>query len=160
MRGAMRLRLHEASEEPSHSLEVMDLRISGGALFDPLDHGLIAIFSRGHWKYQGHLYTSISIAGECCLFFGITRAPTFVSEPIGLFSLFGESLRANGVEFARYAAEQDIWRGVRRPITWSVTRIIGAPVASGLLDEPGISLLNPWDPLVESLSASEPVAGR
>jgi hypothetical protein len=154
MSGSMQVRLHEQREEPSHTLDVTDLRISGGALFDPLDHGLIAVFSRGHWKHQGHLYSSISIAGECCLFFGITRAPTFVSEAIGLFSLVGGSLRANGVEFARYSAEQDIWRGVRRPITWSVTRIVVAAVASGLLGEPEISLLNPWDPLLESLSAS------
>ena len=58
------------------------------------------------------------------------------------------------VERVEERAEQDIWRGVRRPITWSVTRIIVAAVATGLLEEPGISLLNPWDPLLESLSAS------
>jgi hypothetical protein len=154
MNGSMQLRLHENGAEPSHSFEVTDLRISGGAIFDPLDHGLIAVFSRGHWRHRGHLYRSISIAGECCLFFGITREPTFVSEAIGLFSLIGGSFRANGVEFAQYAAEQDTWRGVLRPMGWSVTRVIGAAAAVGLLVEPGISLLNPWDPLLQTLEAS------
>jgi hypothetical protein len=142
----MKLELHGSSHEPTVALEATDLRITGGTIWNHLEHGLIAVFGEGFWRRHGHRYSSISVSGDCCLFFGITRQPVFVTEPVGRFTIVGDSFQANGVEFARYSPRGDIWQAMMRPLSWSATRIISAAVASGFLDQPGISLLNPWDP--------------
>jgi hypothetical protein len=142
----MKLELHGGLNEPSVALEATDLRITGGTIWNHLEHGLIAAFGDGYWRRRGRRYDSISISGDCCLFFGITRQPVFVTKPVRCFTIVADSFHANGIEFARYSPRGDIWQAVVRPLSWSATRIISAAVASGFLGEPGISLLNPWDP--------------
>ena len=130
-------------------LEATEVRITGGVLWSHVEHGLIACFASESWKHRGRYYPSISIAGACCLAFGISR-DALVSEPMSLFSVTGTTFRANGVAVAQYDEKLDLWQGLIRPITWQSMRVIGAAVASALADATRPVILNPWDYPAES----------
>lgn len=109
-----------------------------------MEHGLIACFGGGSWKHRGEYYPSISMAGACCLAFGIAR-DSLISEPISLFSVTGTTFRANGVAVAEYDERQDLWHGLIRPISWQAMRLVSAAAASALADVGRAVTLNPWD---------------
>ena len=143
-RGVIRLTFHDSSEAPAASLEASDIRITGGVLWNQVEHGLIACFACGAWKHRGRYYPSISIAGSCCLAFGIARDAQ-LSDPISLFAVTGNVFRANGVAIAEYDEKQDLWQGLIRPITWRSMRVVSAAAASALADITRPLILNPWD---------------
>jgi len=130
-------------------LEATDFRITGGVLWNQVEHGLIACYSGGSWKHHGRYYSSLTIGGACCLAFGIAR-DALISEPISLFSLTGTSFRANGVGIAEYDEKLDLWRGLIRPIEWQAMRVVSAAAASALADASTPTLLNPWDYLARA----------
>lgn len=138
------LTFHDASGTPGAVLEATDVRFTGGVLWNHVEHGLIACFACGSWKHRGRYYPSISIAGACCLAFGIAR-DSLLSEPISLFSITGTVFRANGVPVAEYDEKLDLWQGLIRPITWQAMRVVSAAVASALADTADPVILNPWD---------------
>lgn len=138
------LTFHDSSERPAAELQASDIRITGGVLWNQVDHGLIACFAGGFWKHRGKYYPSISIAGGCRLVFGITR-DALVSEPISLFAVTGNVFRANGVAIAEYDEKQDLWQGLIRPLTWQCMRVVSAAAASALTDLSRPVTLNPWD---------------
>jgi len=140
----IRLTFHDPADSPAAELEASDIRITGGVLWNQVEHGLIACFAGGAWKHRGRYYPSISIAGGCRLVFGIAR-DALVSEPISLFSVTGHIFRANGVAIAEYDEKQDLWQGLIRPITWQAMRVVSAAAASALADVTRPVLLNPWD---------------
>lgn len=140
----IQLTFHDAVGAPGPVLEATDFRITGGVLWSHREHGLIACFSGGLWKHRGEYYPSISLAGACCLAFGIAR-DSLVSEPISLFSVTGTTFRANGVAIAQYEEMQDLWQGLIRPITWQAMRLVSVAAASALADTTRAVTLNPWD---------------
>lgn len=140
----IRLTFHDPLEAPAAVLEASDFRVTGGVLWNHVEHGLIACYSGGSWKHRGREYPSITIAGGCCLAFGITR-DALVSEPISLFSMTGNVLRANGVAIAEYDEKLDLWQGLIRRITWQSMRVVSAEAASALSDSSRPGVLNPWD---------------
>lgn len=149
----IRLTFHDPSDSPAAELETSDIRITGGVLWNQLEHGLIACFTCGAWKHRGRYYPSISIAGGCRLVFGIAR-DALVSEPISLFSVTGHVFRANGVAIAEYDEKQDLWQGLIRPITWQAMRVVSTAAASALADVTRPVILNPWDYPVDSRSSA------
>ncbi|HJS92249.1 MAG TPA: hypothetical protein VJ738_19955 [Steroidobacteraceae bacterium] len=140
----IKLTFHDPVDTPAVVLEASDFRITGGVLWNHLDHGLIACFASGSWKHRGRYYPSMSISGACCLVFGIAR-DALISEPISLFSVTGTTFRANGVAIAEYDEAQDLWQGLIRPITWQSMRVVSAGAASALVDVTTPVVLNPWD---------------
>ena len=140
----IRLTFHDPSDNPAAELEASDIRITGGVLWNQVEHGLIACFASGAWKHRGQYYPSFSIAGGCRLAFGIARE-ALVSEPISLFSVTGNIFRANGVGIAEYDEKQDLWQGLIRPITWQGMRVVSTAAASALADVTRPVILNPWD---------------
>jgi hypothetical protein len=140
----IQLTFHEPSGAPAAVLETTDVRITGGVLWNQLEHGLIACYACDSWKHRGKYFPSISIAGACRLVFGIAREP-LVSEPISLFSVTGTTFRANGVAVAEYDEKLDIWHGLIRPITWQAMRVVSTAVESALIDATRATILNPWD---------------
>ena len=140
----IQLTFHDASGSPGPVLEASDFRITGGVLWSHMEHGLIACFTSGLWKHRGEYYPSISMAGGCCLAFGIAR-DSLISEPISLFSVTGTTLRANGVAVAEYDERQDLWQGLIRRIRWQAMRLVSAAAASALADGSRTVTLNPWD---------------
>jgi hypothetical protein len=149
----IRLTFHDPADSPAAELEAFDIRITGGVLWNHVEHGLIACFTSGAWRHRGKYYPSISIAGGCRLVFGIAR-DALISDPISLFSVTGSVFRANGVAIAEYDEKQDLWQGLIRPISWQAMRVISAGAASALADVTRPVILNPWDyPLEASASA-------
>lgn len=140
----IQLSFHDASDNPAAVLEATDFRMTGGVLWNHLEHGLIACYACGAWKHRGTYYPGVSLAGACCLAFGIARE-ALISEPMSLFSLTGTTFRANGVAIAEYDEKQDIWHGLIRPITWQSMRIVSAAAISALADSARPAILNPWD---------------
>ncbi|MGH7994927.1 MAG: hypothetical protein ACREFX_01090 [Opitutaceae bacterium] len=138
----IQLTFHDASDTPVAVLEATEFRITGGVLWNPAEHGLVARFAGGSWEHRGKYYPSISLAGACRLAFGIARDP-LISEPISLFSITGSTFRANGVPIAEYDEKQDLWHGLIRALTWQSMRIVSAAAAPAVADPAGI--LNPWD---------------
>ena len=138
------LTFHDPSDRPAAELEASDIRITGGVLWNQVEHGLIACFAGGAWKHRGRYYHSFSIAGGCRLAFGIARE-SLVSEPISLFSVTGNIFRANGVAIAEYDEKQDLWQGLIRAITWQGMRVVSTAAASALADVTRPVILNPWD---------------
>ncbi len=140
----IRLTFHDSSEARAAELEVSDIRITGGVLWNQVEHGLIACYACGAWKHRGRYYPSLSLGGGCRLAFGIAR-DALVSEPIAFFSVTGNVFRANGVAIAEYDEKQDLWQGLIRPITWQSMRVVSAAAASALADFTRPVILNPWD---------------
>jgi hypothetical protein len=135
--------------ENTATLEVTDLRVSGGVLWNHLDLGLIASYCDGRWRHRGRYYSRLSVAGGCCLLFGIAREPTLLSEPLELFSFNGSIFHAAGIAVARYNEQQDMWHGLVRPIWWTSMRIVSAGAVSALVDPTKVEILNPWEPSEE-----------
>ena len=142
--GVLQLTFHDSSGAPAAVLGTTDVRITGGVLWNQVEHGLIACFSSQSWRHRGTYYPSISIAGRGCLAFGIARE-SLISEEIGLFAMTGATFRANGVAIAQYDEKLDLWQGLIRQITWQAMRVISVAVASALVESTRTTLLNPWD---------------
>ena len=140
----IQLTFHDSSDNPTAALEATDFRITGGVLWNQVEHGLIACYTCGSWKHRGKYYPAVSLAGACCLAFGIAR-DALISEPMSLFSITGTTFRANGVAIAEYDEKQDLWHGLIRPITWQSMRIVSAAAVSALADTARPVILNPWD---------------
>jgi hypothetical protein len=148
----IRLTFHDTADSPAAELEASDIRITGGVLWNQVEHGLIACFASGAWKHRRRYYPSVSIAGGCRLAFGIAR-DALVSEPIALFSVTGNVFRANGVAIAEYDERQDAWQGLIRPITWQSMRVVSTAAASALADVTRSTILNPWDYPIDDWSS-------
>jgi hypothetical protein len=141
----MQLTFHDGEGNPMIALGTTELRISGAVIWNSIEYGLIAHYSGGAWWHRGREFASVGVAGGSCLLFGTAREPTILSEPIGLFSLTGGILRANGVPIAQYVEQSDMWQGLIRPFWWNAMRIIGLATAADFVGEPGVLLQSPWD---------------
>lgn len=142
----IRLSFYDDDESIVTTLRMADLRVTGSVLWDPLDHGMIARYTEGGWKYLECNYPGVSVSGGACLLFGTAREPAILTEPIGIFSFTGPILRANGMPVAQFVEQSDMWQGLLRPFWWNAMRIIGIASAADLIGEPNVLLQNPWDP--------------
>ena len=127
------------------SMTISDLRITGGAIWNQTQYGLLATYSDGTWKHRRQCYSRLAVTGGGCLLFGITREPTIVSDSIDHFYFIGPTLSANGVPIARYIEKQDTWHGLVRPMWWTAMRIVSREGISALVDRAQVVLLNPWE---------------
>lgn len=139
------LTFYNWDRKPSTKLRLTDLRVSGGVLWNGLEYGLLAHYSEGQWIHRGQAYPVISVGNGGCLVFGITRAPTLLSEPVGWYSFTGSTFRANGIGVADFIEEQDMWRGLLRPIWWTTMRVVAPEAISAVVDMSHVKILNPWD---------------
>jgi hypothetical protein len=139
------LTFYNWDRKPSTKLRLTDLRVTGGVLWNSLEYGLLAHYSEGQWIHRGQAYPVISVGSGGCLVFGITRAPTLLSEPVGWYSFTGSTFRANGIGVADFIEEQDMWRGLLRPIWWTTMRVVAPEAISAVVDMSHVKILNPWD---------------
>lgn len=135
-----------ADTRPVTSMTVSDLRVTGGAIWNPTQYGLLASYCDGAWKHRRQRYSRLAVTGGGCLLFGITREPTIVSDSIDHFYFIGPTLSANGVAIAKYIEKQDTWHGLVRPMWWTAMRIVSSQGVSALVDQSQVVLLNPWEP--------------
>lgn len=138
-------------------LQAPDFRIAGGVIWQGEHRRVIAHYTQGRWRYRGQHFPRVCAKGRCRLLFGITRDPTAISEAIEHFTLDGPTLRANGVAFAQYDEETDMWQGMMRPTWWQAMRIICEEAAPILTNKVPLPTFNPWDPLHPPLPSSPDV---
>jgi hypothetical protein len=153
----IRLTFHGKDGALARVLELSDFRVMGGALWNPLEQGLLATYAHDGWQHRGEHYRQVSVEGRGCLLFGITRDPTLLSDPVGLLLFSGRVLRAHGIAIAEYIEQQEMWHGVLRPMWWSAMRVVSAEAVSALVDTSRVVRLNPWEPLPARVPDSLPV---
>lgn len=88
-------------------------RVSRGT---PLTH-----YSSGFWHYKGRVWSGLRFDGRCVLMFGLPRDPAGTSDRLSGISIHGTSLIANGLPFAEYDPDKDIWHGANR--WWHAFRV-------------------------------------
>jgi hypothetical protein len=103
------------SVSPATTITLSDIRVTGGAIWNPTQYGLIATYAEASWKRRGQHYARLEVSGGSCLLFGITRDPTIVSDAIECFQFIGPTLMANEIGIARYIEQQDTWHGLVDP---------------------------------------------
>jgi hypothetical protein len=138
------LTLHAARSRACVTVEASNFRVAGGLIWNRIEGGLLARFCDGYWIHERRKFSTLIFDGRCRLLFGISRNPSGVSDPVGQLSISQTTLMANGIAFASYIPDQDIWQGIVRPMSWSTFRIVDEQVLPALVDETRISLLNPW----------------
>ena len=57
----IQLTFHDSSDTPAAVLEGTDFRMTGGVLWNHMEHGLIARYACGSWKHRGKLYPATNI---------------------------------------------------------------------------------------------------
>ncbi len=132
------------SAEPAVFLQVPAVRLAGPALWDR-ELGLIAYCADSSWKHAGESYSRVSLAGPCRLLFGLQRDPNFLSETLEALTLVHQTLRANGVAFARYSAQSGFWHGTRSSISWASFLVASEAIISAYVDLTRAIIRNPWD---------------
>jgi hypothetical protein len=146
------LTLQDIREWRAVKLDLTGFWISGDTLWNPLLHKVIATYTGGGWLRGGRVYPVVNVAGGCSLVSGISRDPTWLSDPVELLTLRGPTLCANRHAFAQYVAQQDTWHGLIRPISWRALRVISCATLSAVADLADTLRLNPWESAVATPS--------
>lgn len=131
-------------------------RITGGAVWtgpgQPGETPLVRLVG-GQWQYASGLWAGLRFEGQCRLVFGLPREPLAVSEVLQGLSICNGTLTANGIPFAEYNEEFEMWKGAIANSWWHAFRIESA----GLRDPSGTSAEEPaWLPS----PPSEPMHSR
>ena len=104
-------------------------RITGGAVWIgpgvPSDIPLVR-FTRGRWQYASNGWAGLRFDGKCRLIFGPAREPTAVSDVLHGLSISGVALSANGIPFAVYDDDREMWKGATANSWWHAFRIESA----------------------------------
>ena len=99
-------------------------RITGAAVWIPhrVSRGTpLAHYSGGLWQHERRLWSGLRFDGPCRLSFGLPRDPAGTSDELRGISVHGARLIANGLPFAVYEADKDMWHGADR--WWHAFRI-------------------------------------
>jgi hypothetical protein len=114
--------------------ESADLRLCGTLLSDGVYREILATLVEGAWRRKGTVCEPIEVHGPLRLLFGIPRHPARATRPFDRLTLKGALLEADGVAFARYVPESDMWRALERPMWWHSLHILTAGALA--LEEP------------------------
>jgi hypothetical protein len=126
----VRLALSSKQDEAAVILTGPYFRITGGVIWDRLEHGLIATHVAGAWKRRTRLFTDLLFEGECQLMFGITRDLCALSGPLSCVSITGSVLSADGTPFSEYRETRGMWSGIGLNNWWTSLRIISTDLIS------------------------------
>ncbi|HTV51006.1 MAG TPA: hypothetical protein VME21_07455 [Steroidobacteraceae bacterium] len=101
-------------------------RITGGAVWiGPSGGGEkpLVRYVSGRWRKGDLTCSGMRFEGRCRLVFGLAREPTGVSEELSGVSIAGDTLSANGIPFAIYDTDREMWRGVGLNTWWHSFRV-------------------------------------
>ncbi len=110
----------------SRLLESTDLRLCGTLLSDGVYREILATLVDGAWRRKGAICEPIEVRGPLRPLFGISRHPAPATRTFNRLTLKGGLLEVDGVGFARYVPESDMWRAVERPLWWHSFHILAA----------------------------------
>ena len=92
----------------------------------------------GSWKHDNLLWSGMRFEGKIRLIFGVPRDPSGVSDELDGVSVTGTTLSANGIPFAVYDQDLQMWRGAVQNRWWHAFRIESAGFRQSL-DKPSES---------------------
>ena len=104
--------------------ESTDLRLCGTLLSDGVYREILATLVDGAWRRKGAICEPIEVRGPLRLLFGIPRHPAPATRTFNTLTLKGVLLEVDGVGFARYVPESDMWRALERPLWWHSLHIL------------------------------------
>lgn len=118
-----------------HVASALYFRITGGAVWIGPGAGaglpLVKHTSDG-WHYGGRLWSGMRFEGRCRVIFGVPADPAGVSDVIDALAIHERRLSANGVPFAHYDADLEMWRGAGANVWWHAFRIEAADFRESL----------------------------
>jgi hypothetical protein len=98
-------------------------RITGGTVWTSPGDGRIVRFSSSGWEFERQVWDGMRFEGPSKLVMGLPKEPTSSSEVLQSVSITREVLTANGIPFAAYDADRDMWRSAIAEIWWHAFRI-------------------------------------
>jgi hypothetical protein len=106
-------------------------RITGGAVWiapGTSTHLPLLRYVAGSWEHGDVLWSGMRFEGKCRLIFGLPRDPAGVSDEIDSLSIYGNTLSANGIPFALYNDDREMWQGVEANSWWHAFRVESAEI--------------------------------
>jgi hypothetical protein len=118
-------------------------RITGGTVWTSPGDGRIVRLTSGGWEFDGQFWEGMRFEGPSKLVMGLPREPTSLSEVLQSVSITREVLSANGIPFAAYDAQRDMWRSAIAEIWWHAFRIESVGNRKSAADSTGRSHVGP-----------------
>ncbi len=118
-------------------------RITGGNVWTSPGDGRIVRFSPRGWEFEGQAWEGMRFEGPSKLVMGLPKEPTSLSEVLQSVSITREVLSANGIPFAAYDPERDMWRSAIAEIWWHAFRIESVSNRKSVADLTGHSEPDP-----------------
>ena len=101
-------------------------RVTDGAVWTrPGDDPLVR-YADATWLFLGEPWSGMRFEGKCRLVLGLPRDPVRVSDLLDAVSIIDCTLSANGVPFAVYLPDREVWRGAGTGTWWHSFRIESA----------------------------------
>ena len=100
-------------------------RINGAAIWLPerVTYAVPLVhYASGSWYYDARQWTGVRFEGPCRLVFGFPRDPPNVSDVLTGISIHNTTLTANGLPFAVYEPDRDVWHGTGKS-WWHAFRV-------------------------------------
>jgi len=93
-------------------------RITGSTVWTVRGDGHIARLTDYGWESSGNTWAGMRFDGPCRLVMGLPRDPSAVSEVLQSVSIDRDVLSVDGVAFAAYTPEKDMWRAASATEKW------------------------------------------
>jgi hypothetical protein len=135
---------------------ITDGMVSTGPGLEP--ETALARHVAGRWKHGDVLWSGMRFEGKIRLVFGLTRDPSGVSDVLDGVSIAGAVLSANGIPFAVYDQELEMWRGAGVNRWWHAFRIESADFRPSAVKPigPEEDVRPPGDPLQDPNESAPP----
>ena len=128
-------------------------RITGGAIWvHPSDDVLPLVrYVTPGWQYKGAMWAGVRLEGPCRLVLGLARDPAGISDRLDALSIYGCVLSAQGIPFAVFDPQRDMWRGALAETWWHAFRIESVGIRPVLPDGTQRLTLSPPSQLPDPL---------
>jgi hypothetical protein len=118
-------------------------RITGGNVWTSPGDGRIVRFTPSGWEFEGQVWEGMRFEGPSRLIMGLHKEPTSLSEVLQSVSITREVLSANGIPFAAYDPDRDMWRSAVAQIWWHAFRLESVGNHPSVADSTGHSHVGP-----------------
>jgi hypothetical protein len=98
-------------------------RITGGAVWTRPGNDPLLRYVGPTWHYDGAHWSGMRFDGKCRLVFGLPRDPAGISDLLSVVTIYACALSTNGVPYAVYEPNREMWRGAASEVWWPSFRI-------------------------------------
>jgi hypothetical protein len=98
-------------------------RITGGTVWTRPGNDPLLRYTGPTWHYDGSHWSGMRFDGKCRLVFGLPRDPAGISDLLSVVTIHCCALSTNGVPFAVYEPDREMWRGATGEVWWQSFRL-------------------------------------